>query len=272
MFKNSAEDITWDHALDALADIANPPRAVLSWASANWEEASSRLIGRLRDFAIGRRDEVSGPEAFYLVHLCGEKRALRAYPIICRLIAEDAGIADWLDDAVTETLPGVLINVYDGDPVPLRKAIESERGDEFARASALAALGYLVRAKAAMSDDDMRAYLRRIRREAPPRSESVFWLTWAATVANLGYEDMRAEVAALRYEGLIPEQDFDREAFDARLALAMSDAAGLAGFKEDLIAPLNDAASALCLLAGAEAAAGARRLRDIVRLRIVRRV
>jgi len=269
--KNSIADIMWDDALDALDDIANPPRQVLSWASANWDDASTRLIGRLGEFAAGRREAVSGAEAFYVAHLCGEKRETRAYPILCRLVGEDRRIADWLDDAVTETLPGILINVFDGDTAPLRRAIESATGDDFARASALAALGYLVRAKGAMSDADMRLYLRRIRRDAAPRRESVFWMSWAATVANLGYDDMGAEVAELRSEGFIPEGDFDRRAFESRVALARSDASGLKGFADDFVAPLNDAASALLLLAGAEAARDARRLSALVELKVGRR-
>ncbi len=255
---------TWDEALNALADIEQPPREILTWASAHWDDASTRLIDRLGEFAAGRRDTVSGAEAFYIVHLCGEKGDGRAYPILCRLIAEDRRIADWLDDAVTETLPGILIRVFNGDAALLRRAIESAGGDEFARASALAALGYLVRARAAMSDDGMRAYLRRIRREMAPRRDSVIWMTWASTVASLGYKDMRSEVAALERDGYIPEGDFDREQFDLRIERAQSDASGLAAFAYDLIAPLDDATSTLLSLAGVEAAAAGRRLGALV--------
>lgn len=254
---------TWDAALVALGDIENPPREVLSWASANWDDASARLIGRLSQFAAGRRDKVSGSEAFYIAHLSGEKGENRVYPILCRLIGEDRHIAAWLDDAVTETLPGILIRVFDGDTVPLRRAIELERGDEFARASALAALGYLVRARCAMTDDDMRGFLRRIRRDMAPRREFVLWLTWAATVASLGYKDMRAEVAGLKREGLIPDGDFSGVDFDLRIALAQSEASGLAAFEYDFVAPLADATSAILSLAGAEAVAAGRRLRSL---------
>jgi hypothetical protein len=253
--------MTWDNALVALDDIENPPRQVLSWASANWDDASTQLIARLSQFAAGRRDKVSGAEAFYIAHLCGEKAEKRVYATLCRLISEDRHIVEWLDDAVTETLPGILIRVFDGDTVLLRRAIESERGDEFARASALAALGYLVRAQVAMTDDDMRAYLRRIRRDMAPRRESVLWLTWASVVASLGYKDMRAEVAGLKREGFIPDGDFSGDDFDLRVGLARSDALGLAAFEYDCIAPLADATSAILSLAGAETAAAGRRLR-----------
>ena len=154
---------------------------------------------------------------------------------------------------MTETLPGILIRVFNGDSAPLRRAVESTKGDEFARASALAALGYLVRSKAAMSDDDMQAYLMRIRQEATPRRESVFWMTWVTTVANLGYSDLRSEVEALIRDGFFPEGDFTREEFDLRVSRARSDASGLAGFGSDLVAPLEDASAAILSLAGAVA-------------------
>jgi hypothetical protein len=261
---------SWDDALRALDDIADPPREILSWASANWDEASTRFLARFAEFAAGRRGSVPGAEAlyaeaFYVAHLCGEKGETRAFPILCRLIAEDRRIADWLDDAVTETLPGILIRAFNGDTALLRHAVESVRGDEFARASALAALGYLVRARSAMSDADMRAYLRRIRRDIAPCRESVLWLTWASTVANLGYVDMRSEVAELKRDGFIPDGDFSGEEFDLRVALAGSDASGLAGFEYDLIAPLDDATSRLLWLAGSEAANAGLRLRAMVR-------
>lgn len=254
---------TWNEALGALDDAADHPDEIPSWASANWDEASTRLLGRLADFAAGRRDSVSGAEAFYIAHLCGEKGETRAFPILCRAIAEDRHIADWLDDAVTESLPGILIRVFDGDTALLRRAVESTRGDEFARSSALAALGYLVRSRGAMSDADMRAYLHRIRRDMAPCRESVVWMTWASTVANLGYGDMRSEVAELKRDGFIPDGDFSGEEFDLRIALAASDASGLAGFEYDLIAPLSDATSSLLWLAGSQAANAGRRLRAL---------
>lgn len=256
----TAPNSTGDCAALRLGDIADPPGDVLEWALANWDEASAPCLRRLAEFAGGRRASASGFEAFCIAHIAAEKGETRAYPILTRLIAEDRLIADWLEDAVTETLPGILIRVFDGNPAPLRKAIESESGDEFARASALAALGYLVRAKGAMSDEEMRAYLGRIRRDMAPRRESVIWMTWAQTVASLGYKDMRADVAALRREGFVPDGDFTDAEFKLRIELAASDVSGLKGFTYDMIAPLEDATPALRWLAGVKSAAAGRQL------------
>ncbi len=135
--------------------------------------------------------------------------------------------------------PGILIKVFDGDIEPLTRAIESPRGDEYARASALEALGYLVRAKGVLSDEDMRDYLRRLRRDAAPRDESIFWLAWAMTAADLGYEDLRNEVAILMKDGFIEKRDFKLEDFDRSLEVTRNDPAGLAGFRRDSVYPLD---------------------------------
>ena len=89
-------------------------------------DAAPRFIARFRAFAASpaARDEVAEGEAFFIVHLCGEKRDARAYAPLCRLIGESEEAIEFLGDAVTETLNGILINVCDGDPQPLMGAIE----------------------------------------------------------------------------------------------------------------------------------------------------
>jgi hypothetical protein len=250
--------LTWSASLSPRAAAAESPCDLLAAACGDWDDSSAACLALLTEFAGGRCD--LAPEAFLVVHLCGEKGETRAYPILCRLIAEDREIASWLDDAVTESLPGILIRVFDGNAEPLRRAVESVQGDEFARASALAALGWLVREKSAMTDKAMRAWLRRIARKMAPRRDSVIWMTWAATVASLGYEDMRSEVAALRRNDFIPAGDFSNAEFDLRIELARSDDSGLAAFAHDLIAPLADADAAVSRFAAARGAAAGRQL------------
>ena len=227
---------------------SRPPIELFQWTLAHWDEVSSQLIERLCEFAAGRRDLVSEVEALYIVHLCGEKRDRRAYPILCAMIAGDARIADWLDDAVTETLPGILISVFDGEVGFLQDAIESQAGDAFARASALTALGYLVREKGILSQPDMKAYLWRLWRQMQPRGESILWLVWSSTVASLGYDDMSFAVLWLNREGFVPERCFRAEEFNRRMALAASD--------HDFVRPLDDAVAALKFLLGRDATGG----------------
>ena len=235
-----------DEALRQFVEAKELPGAAMRWALDHWDEASPRFIARLRVFAAGAvRSEEAMEELFYIVHLCGEKRDERAYAPLCRLIGEGGEAIEFLGDGVTETLSGVLINVCDGDLEPLMGAIEAPAGDELARGAALEALGYLVRARNVLGDDEMRAYLKRLRREMKPRGESYVWAAWAATAANLGYDDLRLDVAILNKEAFTGEFEFALTDFDERARLAREDGAGLAGFEADGVRPFDDAIETL---------------------------
>jgi hypothetical protein len=228
-----------DEALRQFGAAEEMPRAAAQWALDNWEAAGPRFIARLRAFAASpaARAEIAEDEILFIVHLCGDKRDVRAYAPLCRLIGESEEAIEFLGDAVTETLGGILINVCDGDPRPLMGAIESEGGDEFARVAALKALGRLTRERAILSDEEMRAYLARLRREMRPRDESYLWQCWAETVANLGYDDMRSEVASLHADGWVDPAEFGLDRFDRQVELARNDPAGLGGFEADGVTP-----------------------------------
>jgi hypothetical protein len=232
--------------LRQLADGGALPRAAMRWALDNWSEAAPRLLSRLCAFeAQGGRLDAGGLEAFYIVHLCGERGETGAHAPLCRMIANHPDIGEWLGDAVTETLPGILIRTFDGDAGLLKSAIEAPVGYDFARAAALAALGYLTRARGVGDDNEMRNYLRRIRIGMQPRSCSIVWMAWATTAANLGYFDLRRDVERLIANEFIPGREFNVDAFDRQVALARSDRARLAGFESDYVSPLRDAVAAL---------------------------
>jgi hypothetical protein len=231
-----------DEALRQFANAQEMPRVALQWALDHWEAAGPRFIARLRAFAASpaARDEIAEDEVLFIVHLCGEMRDARAYAPLCRLIGESEEAIAFLGDAVTETLGGILINVCDGDPHPLMGAIESEGGDEFARVAALKALGWLTRERAILSDEEMRAYLARLRLEMKPRDESYLWQSWAETVANLGYDDMRSEVANLHADGWVDPREFGLKHFDEQVKLARKHSSGLAGFEADGVKPFEN--------------------------------
>jgi hypothetical protein len=235
-----------DEALRQFVEAEELPRAALQWALDHWDEASPRFIARLRAFAAGAaRSETAMDELFYIVHLCGEKRDERAYAPLCRMIGEGEEASDFLGDADASTLSGILINVYDGDPAPLMGAIESPSGDEFARGAALEALGYLARARGVLGDDEMRAYLKRLRREMKPRGPSYLWAAWAATAANLGYDDLRLDVAILIKDHFIGEGEYGLADFDQQVKMAREDPTGLSGFQGDFVVPLESSIETL---------------------------
>ena len=238
-----------DEALREVARSRELPRAAIIWAVNHWDEVSQQLISRFEAFSTCcDHTAAARVEAFHTAHLCAEKEDPAIFEPLCRLIGVDPNIDLWLGDAVTETLPGILIRVFDGDVGLLQKAIESATGNEFARASALSALGYLVRAESVLSDAQMVEYLRRLQREMKPRRQSVIWLAWAACAANLGLGELRGEVIQLDDEGFIPDHDYPREVFNERIKMVRRNRSGLAGFHADFVRPVTSTIEALELL------------------------
>lgn len=212
------------------------PREAALWALDHWEEASPRLISKLR--ALARRGSHENSENYsleYIIHLCAEKRDARAYAPLCELIANDSHLTALLSP--DEALVGILINLCDGDVEPLKRAIESPIGDVFCRCDALTALAYLVRERQVLSDDEMRGYLAHLRETMEPRKGSHLWSAWALAVGRLGYEPMRAEVGRLFSRGWIFNSELELDEFHGELRMSRRDPDGLAAFREDGIGP-----------------------------------
>ena len=87
-----------------------------------------RFLAKLRAAANGAAMSETDYEAlFCVVHMFAEKFDTRAYVPLCELMVAEMTLETWLGDAITETLPGVLINLFDGDVEPLKRAIESPK-------------------------------------------------------------------------------------------------------------------------------------------------
>lgn len=205
-----------DEALRAFGAEGVFPRDAMEWALSHWDEAAPRFVSKLR--AAAAKGEVAPEDEsamFYVAHLCGDHGETRAYEPLCRLAATDKTIEDWLGDGLTENLPGILIKTFDGDPQPLMQAIESPGADELARASALAALGYLVQVKVALPLDEMRAWLGRLARNRGIEGDFVFWEVWASFAAHFGFVELRPEVERLNRTGQLDPKEFDAREFDS---------------------------------------------------------
>src|ERR1700733_6262362 len=102
------------------------PRDAMRWALDNWEVAGPRFVALLDRYAAGieRTDETTSA-LFFVIHLLGEKRETAAFPALCRLLKETDAAEHVLGDALTETLPQVIIGMYDGEPTLLKDIIES---------------------------------------------------------------------------------------------------------------------------------------------------
>ena len=135
------------------------PRESMQWALDHWGEAVPSLIESLERYAGGaERSERSRAALFFIIHLLGEKAEARAFAPLCQLLRDQEAAEDVLGDAISETLPQILISTFDGHLSALRELIEDPAADEWARNSALDAMGYLTRT-GRIPDEEMRDYL-----------------------------------------------------------------------------------------------------------------
>jgi hypothetical protein len=212
----------------------------------NWDAVSDRYLGKLRAHASGAQMSEDDENAlFIVVHMFAEKRDARAFAPLCKELSDDLETVAWLGDAVTETLAAILVSVYDGDPEALQGVFEAPNADSAARNAALMALGYLTRAGNAMSDEAMRAYLRRIGQTLTDAEDPLVGLAWAQVIAALGYDDLGPEVARAMSRGAIDADLYGIKEFHADLRAARDDPEGLAVFRHDGVEPLASTVEAL---------------------------
>ena len=220
-----------DQALHIFRDVKEDKRDALQWTLDHWEEASDRLLSKLRGITANLADDINDERfndsdasaLFYLVHLFAEKRDQRAYGPLCDRLIRDKDYDAWLGDSIGESLAQVLISLYDGDIEPIQRVIEAAGADEYVRGAALDAFSYLVRFGGAMSDEAARDYLRRLLDQAEPRRQSWLWASWADGVARLGLVELKPDVARLFSKSWIEDDIMTIQDFHGLLAEGQRD-------------------------------------------------
>ena len=152
------------------------PREAMKWALEHWETASPRFVSKLRAFAAGR-DRSEAAERRSLHHRPPLRREGRGAGVRAAVPHDRRGSGHRRlarRRRQTETLPGILIKVFDGDLEPLKRAIESPQRRRIRAPRRCTRSAISSARRGVLSEEDMRAYLRRLRREAKPRDESVF--------------------------------------------------------------------------------------------------
>jgi uncharacterized protein len=216
------------------------PRASMQWALDHWNEAGPAFIDLLEHYAGGvERSDRSREALFFVIHLLGEKAEARAFGPLCRLLRDQEAAEDVLGDAITETLPQILISTFDGNLSVLKELIENPAAEEWARSAALGATGFLTRI-GRIPDDEMRAYLLHLHAELQPRAESPVWVGWVLAVAHLGYDDYAKLVKSV-VERFIDPFCMRIEDFQHDLQRTLDDPERMAGFEYDRLRPFEGA-------------------------------
>jgi len=238
--------MTPDDAIRDLAATGNElPRDAMQWALDHWDEAGPRFVSLLDGYARGQdRSEQTERALFFAIHLLGERGEAAAFGPLCRLLL-DAEASDLvLGDAITVTLPQVLVSTYDGDLKALVAAIEATGAEDLVREQALLVMTYLTRMGRVL-ESDMRAYLLHWLDDLQPQAEHFVWVGWVLAVAHLGYADLAEPAEALMRRGFVPSDVMGTAEFRDDLKRTLDDPERMAGFAHDRIGPFKDAIAEL---------------------------
>jgi uncharacterized protein len=236
---------TVDDAIAAFAQATDgPPNAALRWALDHWEEASPRFLSMLEAYADEADDTDTTLDAlFFIIHLFGDRGDQRAYRTLCRLMLDEERLTDALGDtACVETLKGILIKCFDGDPMPLRQVVESTEADSITRGEALLALAWLAR-DGRWPEQEMKDYLRFLLKEMQPREEDYVWYNLVVVAGILGYKEFMGETSKLIKDGLVPEEWMTLAEFPA--LIESGDPVGKQGLLAEEVRPFDNVIDSL---------------------------
>jgi hypothetical protein len=244
--------MTVDDALQAFETAGNVlPEEAMRWTLDHWDEAAPRFLALLDAYANGDdRSQATAEKLLFITHLLGEKGETRAFPDLAKLLRDDEALVALLDeDGAVESLPGMLIKCFDGDPGPLQAAIEDPNGDPVNSGTALLVMAYLART-GRLTHDEMRSYLLHLFDTLPKKPDTDLmedwrWGAWVGAIAALGYTDLVPRVEAVFKQRLISPMHMVYEDFQGDLRQTLDDPEGMALFEDDHMVPLDDAIGSL---------------------------
>jgi hypothetical protein len=210
--------------IDQLTTYEDLPVEAIVEATEHRTEMAPLLCGLIEAFlaAEGPREDDDN-RIFLAVHLLGGWREPSAYRPMARLLMSDKErLNRALGEAITETVPGIMLNLFDGDPRPLRDVIACETADEMARSGMLQVLATLTE-RGDLAKSETAAYLRDLHDRLRPRAESHVWIGWATSIALLGLTDLVELVTTARDRGWIDGDLYDEEVFLGELDLHNND-------------------------------------------------
>jgi hypothetical protein len=222
-------------------DAEDLPAAAMIEASGAWEECRDFFIETLRGYAAGDIDCTGDGDApLIMIHLFGQQRERLAWLPLIALLRQDIDTLEAaLGDALTDTLPRILVGVFDGDPTPLEDLIADLSVDGSCRWSALDAYAGL-HVRGAIGAERMGRLLARVA-DADMPADDMAWIPWLKGCALLADAALLDRAAALRADGRIAPTGFEPGDLEAELERWRD------GHQDvlDQTAPIEDAAALL---------------------------
>lgn len=143
----------------------------------------------------------------FALYLLAQFRETRAYPLAARILSAPGEVCFALfGDTVTEALSQILGSIYDGDPTPLEKLIESEEVNEYVRNAAIDAF-LVLEHSGQMPRDQVVSYFQQLFGGRLQRTYSYVWNGLVSAVADMPAPELLEDVRRAYEDGLV-DPDF----------------------------------------------------------------
>ena len=204
------------------------PRAAVEAAMAQREEVTPHLLRALEE-AAQAPEKLASPKIMlhiFASYLLAQFRDKRAYRPLTQILATPGDMAHKLfGETITGRIDNILASVYDGNPEPVKRLVESEDVYEYVRGAAVDTFMVLTHT-GQIPRQDVVDYYRDLFRGKLRRAHHQVWNALACAVADLpvpelvgdlrqAYEDDLvdpgyAELADLERDALVPFEKKDR--------------------------------------------------------------
>ncbi len=222
------------------------PEAALRACVARFDEARRPLRALLDRAAAGKPlSEEEWLRFFRGLHVLAAAHDTDSCPSLLRLLRRPGDeVDDLLGDAVTVSVPRLLIGLFDGDADALLALVSDPKVDDFARSAVLEAAIYLTW-RAAIDRDLMRRFLVAFGSGRSAEDEAPVWFAWMQAVALLDFRDLVPMVEKAWKAGRIDRSIQEWSDFGKDLARARTSYDDARRFEDLAVGPIDDVVAEL---------------------------
>ena len=236
-------DPTLDELIYEMAQAEEFPTQAVRHCLANPDEVVPGFLELLRQYAENPElDDDRAESLFFIVHILGELGEKRAFGPLINFLSEDSGrVSKILGAAKTETMPQVLISVFDGQTDRLYGVMEDPSVDEYVRYAVFMVWTHEV-ASGRIDPEEAESYLLECFGNLQPRGEdeNYVWVAWAESIAFLGLEALRPLVRQAFDKDLVPYFSIVWEDFEEILGERLAADDPMAYLASERVEPFRD--------------------------------
>jgi uncharacterized protein len=227
--------------IDELAAARAVPITALGLAVLAPEEIADEVL-RLVTLAADGADLAPREEnlLFWGLHVLGVARIERACgPLLHLLRRPDDTLKRVFGDAVTATLPNIVLGVFDGDATALQAVLTDPATEDILRYDLFGTLAFLT-AIGRIERDDTRRFLERFDDERLAEPGALAWAGWETAIALLGLRELSPRLDAARRDGRTPTEISTRQEILELLRRAEDEADTLDRFADEGLGYIDD--------------------------------